>query len=324
MAINQRTLTTGEVAGSGIFDELMRTVKAHVHAELKDGRINGESYTQLYLGALQNVLQVATQYSLQYETTNKQLLLLDEQLVQAKLQGDILVAQKKQLAVDLQMAEYNRDTMLPQQFALLGAQTTQVTTQVTLADKQILQVVAQTSQVGKQEDLVDEQIKSAQDQTTLPTAGTNLAAYNKTLAETEILTQKAITETAQTEGSFIGDTTAPTGTDTIGGLVGIEMKLKNVQKESFLRDAEQKAAKMYTDVFATLYATDPNDAYAAPENYGFDITTARNVMDKLLAGVDAARAPDNTIATGVELPTVGTGTGATLAYPRDLTSDAAV
>lgn len=320
MSINQRTLTTGEVEGSGIFDELMRTVKSHVHLELSEGRITEQGYSQVYLGALQNVLQVATQYSLQYETTNKQLLLLDEQLVQAKLQGDILVAQKKQLAVDLQMAEYNRDTMLPQQFALLGAQTTQVTTQVSLTDKQILQATAQTSLVGKQEDLVDEQIKSAQDQTTLPTAGTNLAAYNKTLAETEILTQKGLTEKAQTEGSFVGDTNATAGTDTIGGLVGIEMKLKNVQKDSFLRDAEQKTAKMYTDVFATLYATDPNDAYAAPENYGFDITTARNVMDTLLAGVDTTRATDNSIVAGVDLPKVGTGTGATLAYPRDLTT----
>jgi hypothetical protein len=311
MSISQRTLTSGEVAGNGIFDELMRTVKAHVHLELSQGRITEQAYSQVYLGALQNVLQVATQYSLQFETTNKQSLLMDEQIAQAVIQKELLVIQKNQAAVDLTMAEFNRDSMQPQQLALLTAQSSQVTTQTGLTDKQVLQAVAQTSLVGKQEDLVDEQIEAAKDQTVTPTGGTNLAAYNKTLAETEILTQKKLTEQAQIEGTFIG---ADGGT--IGGLVGVEMSLKTVQKESFLRDAEQKAAKMYTDVFATMYASNSDDAYAQPENFGYDFVTGRNVMDKLLTGVGTFRHTSSTIpSTGVGVPKVD---NVPITYPRTI------
>ena len=120
MSITTRTLTSGEVAGNGIFDELMRTVKSHVHLELSEGRITEQAYSQVYLGALQNVLQVATQYSLQYEKTNKELLLLDQQVEQAKRQEEILVEQKNQMAVDLTISQYNYDTMLNWRTSITG------------------------------------------------------------------------------------------------------------------------------------------------------------------------------------------------------------
>jgi len=311
MSISQRTLTSGEIAGNGIFDELMRTVKAHVHLELSEGRITEQAYSQVYLGALQNVLQVATQYSLQFETTNKQLLLMDEQIAQAVLQKELLVTQKSQAAVDLTMTEFNRDFMQPKQYDMLVNQTAQISAQTVLVNEQVQQAAAQRALVGKQEDLVDEQIEAAKDQTVTPTGGTNLAAYNKTLAETGILEQKKLTEQAQIEGTFIG---ADGGT--IGGLVGVEMSLKTVQKESFLRDAEQKAAKMYTDVFATMYASNSDDAYAQPENFGYDFVTGRNVMDKLLTGVGTTRHNSDTIpSTGVGVPRVDSSP---ITYPRTI------
>lgn len=310
MAIDQRTLTTGEVEGSGIFDELMRTVKAHAQGELTAGRLTEQSYAQVYLGGLQNVLQVATQYALRYEIANKELLIADEQLKQNQKQNELLDLQKEQLRIANDTAQYNYDFILPKQLAQLDLQNTQLTKSNDLITKQLLQADAQLSITGKQEDLVDEQIIAATGQHTDLTTGLIGAQLRKANNEADIMAQKLLTEKAQTEGSFWTETNT-TGT---GGLIGAELRLKDTQKDSFLRDAEQKAAKMYTDVFATLYATDPDDPYVYPENYGFDINTARKAMDKLLEGVNVERSKDNTISDGVAVPTVD---GVSIKYPRN-------
>ena len=275
MAITQRTLTTGEVEGSGIFDELMRTVQAHCQRELDEERINTQSYSQVYLGSLQSTLQVANQYALSYEKANKDLELADEQIAQSKKQNDLLELQKEKLEIEIDTARYNLDFMLPKQLELLNEQIAQAKAQSSLIGQQELQASAQTDMIGKQEDLVDKQILTEEDKTSDPTGGLNKAAYDKTQAEIEILGQKKLTEQKQTSGT-IEDT---------NGLIGYEMHLKQVQGDSFLRDAEQKATKMYTDIFSVMYST--NAEGLNPQNFGFGSDEAFNAATKLLEGIGA-------------------------------------
>lgn len=85
-------LTTGTTAGAGVFDVLMRSVKAQLDAEYAANRIKGSEYATVYLGSLQAVLQTSLQMVLAQEKTNleiqvleKELLLRDQQiLLQAK------------------------------------------------------------------------------------------------------------------------------------------------------------------------------------------------------------------------------------------------
>lgn len=261
--ITQKDLTAGEVAGSGLFDELMRTTKAHLEDSFVAGRLTEAGYATVYLGAMQSNLQAASQFVLQKEINNQQMLLLQEQVKQGEKQTAILELQRVN-AVQANLDQlYNYDEMMPAQLALLqaqalqvAAQTAQATAQTTLLGTQNtnsnLESIAQLSMVGKQEDLLDEQISGEQDkQLAIPVAGLLKSQYDKAQAEINLLDQKKATETAQTVGVMNAD-----GSTAVGGLVGREMELKRVQRDSFLRDAEQKLAKFHADTFAILYSTD--------------------------------------------------------------------
>lgn len=272
-----RELTGGEVAGAGAFDELMRTVKAHIQDQFDNDYIVGADYTQVYLQSLQAVLAVSSQYTLQSDIVAQQVELLKEQVIQSKKQTLLLDKQLESAQLNIDTQTYNLQNILPAQYLQLQAQTIQLQEQTVLTTAQIATAGAQLLVVGKQEDLLDKQILTETASTTTPTAGLTYTAYQKQLAEIEILDQRLITETAQTSGDF----------NSVGGLLGAEMSLKDIQKESFLRDAEQKAAKMWTDVYATLYATDPDDPNVVPEDYGFDGVTAKAVLSKLSQGIGA-------------------------------------
>lgn len=54
--------TTNNLSGNGIFDRMMNSVELHIQDEYKKNRITGANYATVYLGALQSVLQCATQF----------------------------------------------------------------------------------------------------------------------------------------------------------------------------------------------------------------------------------------------------------------------
>lgn len=282
MTISIKDITTGEVAGRGNFDALMRTTLAHIKEEHTAGRITDANYATVYLGALQSNLSIATQFTLQHQLTNQQLLIAAETLNNTKKQGELL---------DAQVAQSSAQTALlaDELAALRPLQKTQITSQTSMIDTQELGQVQQTALVvlqqagqdaqnavtAKQELLVDEQIKSEATKTVDATGGQALAVLNKTKAEKETIDQKKATEIAQTTGT----------TTTVGGLIGYEMKLKEAQGDSFKRDAEQKAAKFYADVLSIVYSTNPDGADADPALWGLGPADGKVVMTKVLQGL---------------------------------------
>ena len=270
-----RSLTGGEKEGSGVFDELMRTIKSHVHQELEEGRITEKAYSEVYLGALQFALNSATNYALAYEKANKELAVLDEQIKQNQKQNELLELQKEQLSIANATAKYNLDVMLPAQLLQLKKQTELVVEQVNQATAQTAQITAQIALTKKQQDLVDEQIRDAKDKHTNPTGGLNKAQYDKLMAEKAIADQKLITEKAQTSNSINGTA--------VGGLIGQEMTLKKNQGDSFLRNAEIQVAKLYSDAFSVMYSTEAEGMKS--QDFGFGSDESFNVMKKAVAGI---------------------------------------
>lgn len=270
-----RSLTGGEKEGSGVFDELMRTIKSHVHQELEEGRITEKAYSEVYLGALQFALNSATNYALAYEKANKELAVLDEQIKQNQKQNELLELQKEQLSIANATAKYNLDVMLPAQLLQLKKQTELVVEQVNQATAQTAQITAQIALTKKQQDLVDEQIRDAKDKHTNPTGGLNKAQYDKLMAEKAIADQKLITEKAQTSSSINGTA--------VGGLIGQEMTLKKNQGDSFLRNAEIQVAKLYSDAFSVMYSTDAEGM--DNQAFGFGSDESFEVMKKTAAGI---------------------------------------
>mgnify|MGYP001774086902 CR=1 FL=1 len=84
LATPLKALTTVDVDGSGVFDQLMKSVKQHLQEEFQSQRITGHEYSTVYLGALSAVLQTSTQFLMneqQVHLLNAQIGLVRQQTV---------------------------------------------------------------------------------------------------------------------------------------------------------------------------------------------------------------------------------------------------
>ena len=86
MALTNASLTQGSsvtntnnvVTGTGVFDDLMESVTAHLEAQFQLGRITGTDFATVYLGAIQSALQASVTYALGQEKTNAEVALLTQ------------------------------------------------------------------------------------------------------------------------------------------------------------------------------------------------------------------------------------------------------
>lgn len=269
-------LTGGEIAGNGAFDELMRAVKSHLAEEYSKGRITGDMYTQAYISALDMAMGNANTFLLQRQITNQQVRLLDAQIENEEL--------NKQL-IQKQIDKLEQDTLY-------------VSKQVEKADSDIALVDAQTLNQGKQGLVLDQTVANAIKD--LEVKDTNITAQEaqtamvvqqtvnaesqddqikkqtlKIQAEIDVLEQRAISELAQTSNTVNGQP--------IGGVLGKQVELYQNQADGYLRDAEQKAAKIFNDTLLTRITTEYDNASAA--NAGMSDTDVLNVMNKLRSGI---------------------------------------
>lgn len=76
------------VTGTGIFDDIMETVTAHLNAQFDLGRITGSSYGTVYLGAIQSVMTAAVGYTLGQEKANSESSLLFQKEITEFAQTD--------------------------------------------------------------------------------------------------------------------------------------------------------------------------------------------------------------------------------------------
>lgn len=114
-------------------------------------------------------------------------------------------------------------------------------------------------------------------QTCLLKAQYDIAMLTKlqTTAQTVLIQQKTATEKAQT---------VETGVDT-NSVIGRQKELYKAQSDGFLRDAEQKAAKLLTDTWNVRRTTDEGTV-ADTTNLLNDATIGRAVL-KMLTGIQA-------------------------------------
>jgi len=143
MTITTADLTTATIGGTGVFDTLMKAAATHLESEFSKNRIKGGEYAEVYLGAMTQVLQTATQFLLtkekadleaqliqkQIEKVDKEVLevekrtaLLTQQKLNAEVENTVLVAQECKLRAeyDLTMANILR---VNEEIALLTQKT---------------------------------------------------------------------------------------------------------------------------------------------------------------------------------------------------------
>ena len=73
-------VTTGTLDGTGVFDQLMRSVKAHVKEEWDEGRIKGSDYSTVYLGSMQTAIAQAIAFVLEKDNKSKQAEMTEAQI----------------------------------------------------------------------------------------------------------------------------------------------------------------------------------------------------------------------------------------------------
>lgn len=252
-------LTTGEVGGSGTFDALMKGFGAHLKKEYDMGRITGAEYTKAYIALTQSAMGNAVQYLTTrdasfWQAVQAQIAAIraNVQLAQSKVEYATLYIRalteeanyalaKLSLAVtnvEYEVAGYNLSTLLPDTHALN-------------LDKQ------------KQYD-IEYDTSTYNLSNTLP-AQLNIIKENLELVEEKVETQRAETLNDRRDNS------------PITGSVGKQKDLYTQQIESYKRDSEVKAARIFTDSWTAIKTV--NSATVPPN--AFNNTNLDDILNKV-------------------------------------------
>lgn len=269
MPLTIAELTETKVDGAGAFDVLMQAAKAHLEQEFRSGRLKGPEYSTVYLGTVNLAMQTGLQFLLQKDKTDLERQLLEKQIELAnvevtKAQQELLILQQQVLKVPAEIA------LLEAQTAHTTAQTGHVGSQKLQTEQQTTNLAAEALNIPKQGLVLDGQKCKLDAEFTLLTA-----QVTKTNEEVNLLTQKTATERAQTQA---------VGVDA-DSIIGKQKALYQSQADGFLRDAEQKAAKLLADTWSVRRTTD--EATAANATNLLDDTAVGRAITKLLAGVGA-------------------------------------
>lgn len=132
------------VKGDGIFDVLMNTATSHLKAQFDSNRLRDEDYATAYIQVYQATLQAALQIWLQKGVADKQVELLNAQIVSESKQPELLNAQVVHLG---------------KQGELLTAQTAQTTAQIELLDAQVASEESKRNLYKRQIEGFDEDYK---------------------------------------------------------------------------------------------------------------------------------------------------------------------
>lgn len=248
-------LTTTDVGGAGAFDVLMRSVKSHLEEEFKGQRIRGSDYSTVYLGSMNLAMQTAMSFLLQGKKAGLELALLEKQVLLAD--KELEKADKELLILDanLEILQANL-TKIPAEVALLTAQ-------AGLTNQQKLNAVTEGLVLLAQEC----KLKAEYDQIRAATLRTN--------EETALVVQKIATERAQTQALGVDE----------NSVIGKQKTLYSAQAAGFIRDAEQKVAKLLADTWSVRRTTDEGTV-ADSVNQLHDASVGRAIT-KLLEGVGA-------------------------------------
>ena len=317
-ALNITELTTAEVAGTGVFDVLMRSAKSHLDQQFTAGRIKGPEYATVYLGSLELAMQTGLAFVLQQRKNDleaqlleKQLLLVTQQI--ANLTAEGLNIPKQGLLIDAQAAHMVKQGQIadaevlikaqqvliaqaelgiaqaklaniPKEGLLLTAQTAKTTQETTNLVSQELLIDAEAAQKAQQTLLLTQQTANAVTEGLVLTAQKCKLDAEFDLVQTTNL--KTIEEKALLAQKVLTERAQVTllGVDA-DSVIGRQKALYLAQTNGFTRDAEQKAAKLMADTWSVRRTTDEGTVADATNKLN-DVTVGR-AIEKLLTGVGA-------------------------------------
>lgn len=246
-ALINADLTTREVGGLGTFDALMSGISAHLKKELEHNRITGQEYTKAFIGLTEAAMTNATQFLLGRDQAYWQAMVVQQQARLTQMQAIKARAELEIAKVGLIAARYQA----------LQAEVEYGLTKMKLAteDATFCNIKAQTRQTNYNTDsIMPEQVIGIElDNAAKVFTNTNILPVQRELLEEQVEVQRAQTLDVRKDNT------------TITGSIGKQKALYSQQIVSYQRDAEVKAAKLFTDAWITQKTLD--EGLTAPHNF---------------------------------------------------------
>lgn len=152
--------TDTTLKGEGVFDTMMRGVKAHLEEEFSKNRIKGPEYSSVYLGAMQSVMDHALRFLLEKDSAYQQAELAKAQVVsegkrQALLDQELLKLVAETTLVEKQICklEAEFDVLMEQKLKTINETALLAQKKVTEEAQTSGLNVDETSVIGRQKTL---------------------------------------------------------------------------------------------------------------------------------------------------------------------------
>ena len=257
-------LTTGS-DGTGVFDVLMTSVGSHLRKEYDASRITGKDYTEAFTAIMANALNTATSFLLGKDQAFWQALIAQQQARTAEIQTVIARVQLETAKAELMRARLMSFT----------AEAEYAITKLRLAteDQNYCLLLAQTEQAQYQVDYIlpAQYAGLTLDNDAKEFTNSNILPNQEKLLKEQVEVQRAQTMNNRSDGA------------TVAGSIGKQKDLYTQQIDSYKRDAEVKAAKLFTDAWITMKTMD--EGLLPPSNFEnsslngilADIKTANNI-----------------------------------------------
>lgn len=253
------SLTAGEdtLTGDGAFDVIMKAVNKHLDDQYKKQRLSSAEYGKVYIQAIQLALEQANSYLVQSNAAAW----AGEK---AKREADMLEIQKASLLQE------HSTKILETITAKMGLAKMRIDANVAQGGLVSIKakigetyhtILNQEAQLG----LVNEQIDAAR-ATTKDTllsgeAVGGQAAIDKQLKTKQLglLDEQIDAARAQTKNTIVG------GVTQVGGILGSQKALYDQQKQSYIHDSMNKAAKVLSDAWTTQKTVD--EGWTPPSSF---------------------------------------------------------
>lgn len=286
-------LTSGAVAGDGVFDRIMSALNAHIESQYHKGIITQSDVAKVYVAAIETAFPQAVQFLLTSQTAYWQAKLIQIQTQNAWLE-------RARLNAEIQTA---RLIAYKTQADAFTAQVNANTATATFANAK-LALVATLQQINSQEtrEAVEQASYDAsyvQTHSTLPGGGAigGMAEKDLALKTSQILTQTKQQNLLDSQTNVQRAQTYNTNTDgsSVLGIIGVQKELYNQQIESYEQDGKNKGVKLVADLWTSAKALD--DSVQSPGPLSGNLMMALNTYLNGL-GIPNAMVGADTPGTG--------------------------
>jgi hypothetical protein len=287
-------LTSGAVAGDGIFDKIMSTVAAHIESQYLKNIIGKSEVGSVYVAAIQAVLPQAIQLMLTSEQAY-----WGAKLVQIQAQNAFL--ERSKLIAEVEVAKLSAYRAQAEAYT---AQVQAITAQGSYANNKLaLAAQLQTINASEIKQALDEanyDLAWVQTRSTLPGGGTvgGGTAKDFALKDSMLVTQTKQQGLLDAQINVQRAQTYNTNTDTtpVAGVIGVQKLLYEQQIQSYILDGKNKGVKVVADMWTSAKALD--DAVPSPGPIAGNLMLAMNKYLNDL-GLPNAAVPADTPQTGV-------------------------